>query len=134
MDLSALQALPPCMWDCRVGGVALTGDVLRAGNSPIHGRERLYTLWRAKRSPVQRPFYIVAFGNRTMELGDHDLYLSPLADLAFLREEGRPGHFELPALIEVCKEQGIAVKAPVEDENGKTVQVLRGPEDLVDEL
>ncbi len=134
MDLSAFPALPPCMRDCQVVGIALTGDVLQAGNSPIHGRDHLYTLWKTKRSPEQRPFYIVTPGDSVMELGDHDLYLSPLPDLDLLREEGTPGHFELPALLTMCKEQGIAVKAPVEDESGKTVQVLREPEELVNEL
>ncbi|MFQ5874492.1 MAG: hypothetical protein ACE5JL_11920, partial [Dehalococcoidia bacterium] len=134
MDLSILPSLPLCTCDIRVSGIALTEDELRAGNSPFHGRERLHTLWRASRSPVERPFYIVTFGNRTLELGDQDLYLSPLPDLDFLKGEGTPGHFELPALLEICKEQGIAVKAPSEDERGKTVQVLREPGELVDEL
>ncbi|MEE9197152.1 MAG: hypothetical protein V3U45_03325, partial [bacterium] len=82
--------------------LAVGGDVVE---NPHVGTKRAYVVYRARQDPTSRPFYLVARGARMVDLGERDLYLRPLEDLSFLREP-LPGHFELPALQRMAKEQG----------------------------
>ncbi len=109
-----LLPIPPVPRAALVEPPALVvgGDVVE---NPHVGTIRDYTIYRARQDRTSRPFYVVARGPRMVALGERDLFLRPLEDLRFLQEP-LPGHFELPALQQIAKEQGLQTHRQKDDE------------------
>ncbi len=122
-----LPPVPPAM-PCDLSGPALSKVTFTVDN-PHRGAGRQFTLWRARPAPKARPFYILTEGEEELERGDKNLYLAPLESLDLLRGDGAPGHYEIEAFHEICKEQGLAREVG-EGKDRRSKEV----EELVDEL